>query len=368
MDVAILLFNLTTGGVERVAVHVANGLARLGLKVELVLVRGDGPLKPLLDPSVHTTILFPDVEGGKKGLQIVQAIPALARHIRRTRPKILFASGVHLIGYAYLASRIAGRGTTQLVLKLATNIFTTSKPLPARLVKYALCALAMRASRLILTIGPDGNREATKLLGKADPRIQLVRNPYVTVTPNAINVSSKTPRRQLLAVGRLTAQKDYPTLLNALVQIKNNDWHLTILGDGEDRAAVETLAGKLDIKDRITFAGYVIDPTPYYEAADIFVLSSRYEGLPAVILEAMAYGLPVIATASTDGISEILADGRFGILTPVGDADAFAKAVIRAMDADFDASGAQDYTQLYSLENGVKEHYEALKPLLSFGS
>ena len=129
----------------------------------------------------------------------------------------------------------------------------------------------------------------------------------------------------ILAAGRLTEQKDYPTLLRAFSTLREaHRARLLILGEGELRPSLESLVAELGLVDDVIMSGYADNPYRYMARAAVFVLCSAWEGLPNALIEAMAVGTPVVATDCESGPREILAGGRYGILTPVGDAGALA--------------------------------------------
>lgn len=143
-------------------------------------------------------------------------------------------------------------------------------------------------------------------------------------------------KRTLLAVGSLTHRKGFDVLLAAfaeLVQKWGLDLHLLILGEGEERPKLESLAERLGVNSRLFMPGFQENPYPLFARAEIFVLSSRLEGLATVILEAMAFGLPVIATECSHAIRAIMKDGRYGILVPVDDSDVLAEAVYTLIES-----------------------------------
>jgi glycosyltransferase involved in cell wall biosynthesis len=137
----------------------------------------------------------------------------------------------------------------------------------------------------------------------------------------------------VLGVGRLTSQKDFPTLIRAAAEVHSQrPVRLMILGEGEDRASLEQLAQELGMGGDAALPGYVDNPYAYLSRAALFVLSSVHEGLPTVLIEALAVGSPVVATDCRSGPREILDDGRLGRLVPVGDATTMAGAIIAALD------------------------------------
>jgi glycosyltransferase involved in cell wall biosynthesis len=140
--------------------------------------------------------------------------------------------------------------------------------------------------------------------------------------PSSFLDSLSPGRKLILAIGRLTPQKDFATLIRAFDVLLNSSARpatLVIAGEGPQRAALESLASELGIRQHVHLPGWIGNPFPIYKAADAFVLSSRFEGMPNVILEALAFGLPVVATDCPSGPREILVDGSLGDLVPIGD-------------------------------------------------
>ena len=136
----------------------------------------------------------------------------------------------------------------------------------------------------------------------------------------------------ILAVGRLHRQKDFPTLLRAFALIRHQiPTRLLILGEGAERGALERLSGALGIGTEINLPGFVKNPAAWMARAAVLVLSSSWEGLPRVLLEALAVGCPVVSTDCPSGPREILAEGRFGRLIPVGDPNAMAAAILETL-------------------------------------
>ena len=164
-----------------------------------------------------------------------------------------------------------------------------------------------------------------------------------------------------MAVGRLSEQKDFTTLLNAFAIIrKKSECRLIILGEGEQRKQLEALVDHLQLNDDVQMPGFVKNPYAYMVQADVFVLSSAWEGLVTVLIEALACGTPVVSTDCPSGSSEILEAGKYGRLVPVGDAQALAEAVITTMGENVDPNRliarANDFTQ----ETSVTQYLSVL--------
>jgi glycosyltransferase involved in cell wall biosynthesis len=171
-------------------------------------------------------------------------------------------------------------------------------------------------------------------------RIQVIYNPIITPE---LRAKAQVPLEHpwfrpghlpvILAVGRLTAQKDFRTLITAFAQVrKNRQARLLILGEGEERRALEMLAEQLGVESDVGLPGFVQNPYPYMCGASLFVLSSRWEGLPGVLIEALYCGVPLISMDCPSGPREILAKGQYGQLLPVGDVDALAQAIIATLN------------------------------------
>lgn len=141
---------------------------------------------------------------------------------------------------------------------------------------------------------------------------------------------------RILTVGTMKTVKNHPLLLRAFARLNQPDARLMFVGDGGGREALLSLAQELGVTDRVIFAGFHPDPTPFYKTADLFVLSSNYEGFGNVIVEALATGTPVVSTDCPSGPAEILADGKYGRLVPVGDAEKLAKGIEEALQASHD--------------------------------
>jgi len=143
----------------------------------------------------------------------------------------------------------------------------------------------------------------------------------------------------ILSVGRLTKQKDYPTLIRAFALVhRERPARLMILGEGEERPKLEALIQELSLDDDVSLPGFVDNPYAYMARSAVFVLSSAWEGLPTVLIEAMAVGTPVVATDCPSGPAEILEGGKWGKLVPVGDVEALAEAIARKISSPMQKS------------------------------
>jgi glycosyltransferase involved in cell wall biosynthesis len=165
---------------------------------------------------------------------------------------------------------------------------------------------------------------------------------------------------RILTVGNLKPVKNHPLLLRALAALQLPDARLMILGRGENETMLRSLAADLGIRDRVIFAGFHADPSLFYATADLFVLSSDYEGLPTVLIEALSFGVPIVSTDCPSGPAEILDNGRYGALVPVGDAEALARAMGVALHAYVDRDTLKHRALDFAPEIAARKYLELL--------
>jgi glycosyltransferase involved in cell wall biosynthesis len=208
------------------------------------------------------------------------------------------------------------------------------------------------------------------LLGDGCPsiRAKVAFLPRPTVTPLLEQVGrhrSRTPPgavRQLLAVGRLVAQKDHRTMFAALAQVKGHDWRLRVAGQGPLLDDLKQQAADLGIADRIDFLGFVSDPealAALYGDCDVLLQSSRWEGLTATAIEALACGCQLVITDCTPNLRDIIADAGQHPMVPVGDAAAFADAIDWTLSRPADPDRAREAVRTYGVEAALHQ-YQAL--------
>jgi glycosyltransferase involved in cell wall biosynthesis len=164
----------------------------------------------------------------------------------------------------------------------------------------------------------------------------------------------------ILAVGRLEPQKDFPTLIEAFAKVREaRPAKLVILGSGKESSKLKSLVSKLNLDDDVAMPGFVKNPYPYIKQASAYVLSSAWEGLPTVTIEALALGTPVVATDCPSGSAEILDNGKYGTLVGVGDRQAMAKAILKVLSVN-SQSVAPDWIQQFDLETATQKYLQVL--------
>jgi len=325
---AIYLPSLNGGGAERAMVNLAHGLAGCGCAVDLVLAQAKGPY---LD-EVNKAIRLVDL----KASRVLTSLPALARYLRREQPEALLSALDYANVVALWARRLAGVPCRVLVTE--HNTLSRSAGNSARWRQRMVPHLVKRFypwADYVIGISRGVADDLSQTAGLPRERIKILYNPVVTPE---LREKARAPLNHpwfetgqppvVLAVGRLTKQKDFPTLIRAFAQVRQTrPARLLILGEGPDRPALEALVHKLSLEGDVAMPGFVENPYAYMSRVSLYVLSSRWEGLPTVLIEALSCGLPIIATDCPSGPREILANGLYGSLVPVEDVTALAQAI-----------------------------------------
>jgi glycosyltransferase involved in cell wall biosynthesis len=330
---SIFLPSLAGGGAERAICGIANGLAARGIDVTLVLGTASGPYIDIPAPAVRVV----DLCAGSTP----RALPRLARHLRSSRPDTLLAAMSHANVVAALAYRLAG-SQGRLVLSERVNlssVFGAHRDLRTRTTR-ALMRLTYRWAHGIVAVSEGVAQDLTRHIPVPPERVVAIYNPVVD---DLLLAQAAAPPQHpwlvsgtvpvVLAAGRLIAQKDFATLIDAFARLRRaRPVRLLILGEGELRTSLLAQAQALGVSEDVALPGFDTNPFAAMRAASVFVLSSRFEGLPGVLIQAMACGARVVSTDCPSGPREVLEGGRWGALVPVGDATALSVAIAAALD------------------------------------
>ena len=331
-NISLLLPNLHGGGAERVSLDLAKEFHARGHRVEFVLMQSKGELLH----EAHDQFSVVDLEARR-----IRSLPlSLAGYLRQHRPDALLAAMWPLTVIAPLAARMAGTYPRIVASEHVDFRYTTSHKPYERFVLRRFGTVLYGLSNHVVAVSDGVADSLTQAAGLARDQIKVIHNPISSppisndaALAAAEKLWSGPPGARIVTVGSFKAQKNHPLLLRAFAQIDRPDARLMFVGDGAGRAELLSLAQELDVADRVVLAGFQHDPAPFYRTADLFVLSSDFEGFGNVIVEALACGTPVVSTDCPSGPREILGEGRFGLLVPVGDDVAMALAIRQALDA-----------------------------------
>jgi glycosyltransferase involved in cell wall biosynthesis len=325
-SILIVLHDFALGGTERIAVRLANEWARTGSAVRIFAGAMTGPLLELLDPAVR--IVQADAPIARARGSQWRLAQAAAAHVAREPADGCYIPGNYHWPVAARLSRLPIERRPVIISQVSAAL---SKPQRGPIRQY-LYNIRMR--RLLAkvdamtTMCEPARAEADHILRR--PKATTIVLPALDgkephpVAPPAFD-------QTILAAGRLVPEKGFDTLIAAFARLttggRNPTARLIIIGEGPDRTRLTMLAAKLGVAGRLTMPGYVPDIRPWLDRSRLFVLSSRFEGFPAVVIEALAAGRPIVATACTPATTTLLPDFTAGRIVPIDDSTAMAKAI-----------------------------------------
>ncbi|MBN9245631.1 MAG: glycosyltransferase [Mesorhizobium sp.] len=362
--ICFLVRAFSGGGAQRDAILLANGIADTGVAATIMVLDAQGPLRSLVAPAVGIV----DLGRGRK-LKMALALPAILSALSKTRPAVLVASEASGNALAVIATRLLPRSRRpRLVLREVASPMQarTNDPYVQNRLAYRLAPWLYPRADLVVALTEPVRGDLVK-------HFRVPRQRAVALGTNAVLTQSReqvlaaTTRAVepglLVAVGRLSQEKGFATLLEAVALVrKRRPVRLVIVGEGPDRAGLEAQIKALHLDTTVELAGFHSDPGVFLERAQLFVSSSRYEGLGNAIIEALSHGVPVVSTDAPYGPREILQDGRWGDLVPVDDAAALADAIeARLAHAADDGRNGKERAADFTVENAAATFLDILK-------
>lgn len=327
--VLFVLHSLASGGAERVVSLLANHWASAGRRVTIATYAPPTRDHYRLDPAVTRLQLAPEVYESRGLLANIRRIRALREALRVQRPDVAVAL-MESTNVLLALARSARRGPVCIGAERIHPPRHAVTPVWAWLRRIAY-------GRLDAVVAQTEATAAWLRAHTRARRVAVIPNPIATPQPvePAAAAAAAARRPFVLAVGRLHPQKGFDLLIEAFASLaaRHHTLGLVILGAGPEGPALRRRATELGIGERVVFPGNVVDVAPWYRNAEVYVLSSRFEGFPNALLEAMAHGCAVIATDCETGPSDIIRDGRDGVLVPVGQVQALAEAMAALLDA-----------------------------------
>jgi glycosyltransferase involved in cell wall biosynthesis len=363
-DVALYIPALDAGGAQRITINVANGLAKRGYAVELVLSYDRGEFRDRVDDGVRVVDLeTPRVPGIGVGAGVIR----LARYLEDAHPEVLIAAMTHVNVVAVLATRLSqARPATVIIEHERFDLDRGGKDALVRSLAKRVYGGADR----VVGVSEGVARSVVEGAAVDDSGVDVLYNPVNLATVRQrSNADVGHPwltakdYSVVFTAARLEPAKDLPTLLEAFASVheRRPETRLIVAGDGSERAALVSLSERLGIRDVVSFPGYEDNPYAYMRQADAFALSSKHEGLPTVLIEALACGCPVVSTDCPSGPREILGDRTYGSLVPVGDAEAFADALVATLDAPPDSDRLRERAGEFSMDAAIREYVELIE-------
>ncbi|WP_269714847.1 glycosyltransferase [Caulobacter sp. NIBR2454] len=358
---AFIVPSLGSGGAERAVANLASALAARGRRVTVFTLRTGGAYEAAINPSVEIVNL---------GLSNARKIMGpLAREVRARQIDIVFSALFHLDFYTLLSRWLYGwKAKVVLCFQNTPSVVAHQSASSSERLLMRLYRRSARHADHYFAISLGVAEDASTFFGVPLDGITVIPNPIIDPSAPAPQprdlraLFDEHHRKILIASGRLTKQKDYPTLLAAFAEVRRHwDVGLVILGEGELRDRLDGILADLGLTHSVYFAGFQQNPLDWMAGADLFVLSSLWEGLANVVVEALWIGLPVVSTDCPHGPREILEEGRLGRLSPVGDAAALSSTIAAALGAEFDAQAGRRRALDFSINSIADRYDDALK-------
>lgn len=329
--VTMVLPDFGGGGAERIMVFLANAFAGRGVETTFIAGLAEGPC--LADLSNDVRLVDLGVA------RFSRAVRPLVRHLNQEPPDAVLSALTHANLVTLLAARMARRGPRIVVAEHnSTTMLANAGGGAKQLVKTGLMRWLYPRADCITFVSQAMQAEFATLLRLPQTRMATVYNPVPVARLRALAAAGPThpwlagkEGPVVIAAGRLTGQKDFPTLLRAFARLPP-PVRLIIFGEGPGRAELDALRTELGLADRVSLPGFLANLPAELAAGDLFVLSSLWEGLPGVLLEALALAVPVVATDCPTGPHEILEGGRWGRLVPMSQPGELAAAMQATLD------------------------------------
>ena len=356
--IALFSPSLVGGGAERVMLHLARGFVERGIQVDLVLAQAIGAYLSEVPPQTRLVDL-----GASR---VLTSLPRLVGYLRRERPGAMLSAQNHANVIALWANRIADVETRLVVCEV--NMAGNEAGLKNRLMLY-LMRQSYPFATGIVAVSQGVAVDLARIVRLPREKINVIYNPIVEAE---LQEKAKEPVEHawfvrgeppiILGVGRLVWHKDFFTLIRAFAQVRRNSpARLMILGEGEQRPELERLIRELGLTRDVSLPGFRNNPYAYMAKAAVYTLSSVSEGLPTALIEALALGTPVIATDCESGPREILAGGKYGQLTPVGDVNALTIAICNVIQHGKYSNPQKDWLNTFSLDTCISRYLRMMQ-------
>ncbi|MGZ5280620.1 MAG: glycosyltransferase, partial [Pseudobdellovibrionaceae bacterium] len=333
-QITVFCASLGGGGAERAMVNLIQNFIEKGLAVDLLMVRADGVFLADVPPQVQVIDL--------KCRRTIFSVFKVARYLRQHRPEVLL-SALDRVNLVAIWARWLSRTAVRVVISVhapLSAVFGKPKSPWSFISMYFLLKHSYPKADRIVAVSEGVRKDMIEFIGISSQKLRTIYNPILhpilkkmgeETIPSGTLPIDDTPF--ILAVGRLSKEKDYGTLIRAFQKVKvQHPARLIILGEGEERGHLEALIQELDLGSHVFLPGFMTNPYSFMKQSSCFVLSSTFEGFGNVLVEALALGCPVISTLCPGGPREILQDGKWGRLVPIGDVDTMSAAILEVLE------------------------------------
>lgn len=366
--VAFYLHTIYNGGIERVLIHLAHLLIQRGIRVEVVVdCLNYSPFAKSFPAEVQVMNL--------KAERILSRLPKLVRYLRQHQPAVLLSANHYPNEIAILAVRFARMGVkpipTKVIVSEHTNLSIEASHAPRRSFRHWITCTARWLYPLadrIIAVSQGVAEDLAGITKLPRQQIRAIYNPVIT--PDLFKLATEATLHPwfnspdtpvILAIGRLEPQKSFATLIAAFARVRQTQpARLLILGEGSQRSQLTALVQQLGLEQEVDMPGF--DPNPYacIARAALVAVSSVWEGLCNVLIESLALGTPVVSTDCPSGPAEILHQGKYGELVPVGDSKALAEAMLKTL-AHPKPPIDSDWLQQFTVDHVVQQYLDVFE-------
>ena len=344
--------------------NIGTEFSLMGYRVDLLLINEIGALGTAVPKTIRK------FDCGKS--RAISAIPEISSYLKKNNPNVMITALPHLNMAAIIARFISGTGipiiiTEHNTLSQSVRFSTTYKgrSLPS------FMKLTYPFANEIIAVSEGVKNDLRKLIGLGSKEIHVIANPVITKA--LISRSYEPPRHPwfessdiplILGVGRLTPAKDFDNLIRSFSILRRTQVaRLVILGEGPEFHSLKALITKLNLTNDVALCGFVENPYSLMRRCSVFALSSRWEGLPTVLIEALACGTRVVSTDCPSGPTEILQGGALGKLVPISNPEALAIAITDALHQPRPTL-TPSFSTKYSPETVISQYQKVLTPFL----
>jgi len=361
--IAFYGFREGDGGRNNVLINLINGFSDEGIRIDLLLNSSPKEESHLFNNNVRIV----NLNAGA----FLKKVYALTRYLDREKPDFLICdSNLEKNNRIAVFAKIFGRKNIRIMFRLGVTLTELMKQrnFANRFFFQRSIKATFAFADLIVANSQGVALDVHRITGIPLEKIQVLGNTTVT---GALLEKAEEPVSHpwftpgsppvILGVGRLRRKNDFPTLLRAFAQVREHkEARLLILGEGKERKMLVGLAEELGIRDAVDLPGFAPNPFAYMRRTDLFVLSSRFEGSPNSLIEALAVGTPVVATDCHSGPREILQEGEYGPLVPVGDVDAMAAAILETLEKPLDCDFLKRAAEPYHAETCARAYLDTM--------
>lgn len=350
--VLVALHSFEPGGVERDILRFVPAWRAAGMDAQIALGRREGRLQEEApDVPYHLMQTGNFSTANFETLWMIWKLPKL---IRELKPDVLFLASNTLAAVALGMRLRFGRKCPPMVFRVSNDLVRRDLSGIELLMHRLGLRMHSGVHDVVVAMAPPVREEIIEQMGVDPARVAVINNASMTMADvkRFADARDAAPRdhagRRFLGVGRLAPQKNFELLIEAFAKIARPDDHLTLVGEGSRRASITKRAQELGVGDRVHLPGHLIGPEKWFAEADAFIMSSDFEGVPAVIVEALAAGMPIVATDCCTAMPSLI-DG-FGTLVPLGDANALAAAMDEICETNVDVTAMRARAMQFTSE------------------